>query len=195
MNDRPDFDLLYDTAEGQAGYFTARQAREAGFSFERLSYYAGTGRFLRAHHGIYRLAHFPASPYEDLFVAWLRTGPHSVISHESALYLYGLSDVLPDKVDVIIPRSASRRRDGIRLHTHQIGQEEITQREGLPVTSPARTIIDVAASGMAEEQIYQAVQEALVAGITDADELCKQAIKRGGRARRIMTQILEQVAE
>lgn len=195
MNDRPDFDLLYDTAEGQAGYFTARQAREAGFSFERLSYYAGTGRFLRAQHGIYRLAHFPASPYEDLFFAWLRTGPHSVISHESALYLYGLSDVLPDKVDVIIPRSASRRRDGIRLHTHQIGQEEITQREGLPVTSPARTIIDVAASGMAEEQIYQAVQEALVAGITDADELCKQAIKRGGRARRIMTQILEQVAE
>ena len=120
MVEQPDFNHLYQIAEDQAGYFTASQAQEAGFSWERLSYYVTTGRFSRIQRGIYRLVQFPASPYEDLFVAWLRIGLESVISHESALYLYDLSDVLPGEIHVIMPRSGSRRRKGLRLHTNQL---------------------------------------------------------------------------
>ena len=106
---------LYEIAEQQAGYFTAAQALEAGYSRPLLSYYTKVGRFDRVHRGVYRLVQFPGSPYEDLFVACLRTGPDSVISHESALAVYELSDVLPGEVHVIVPRTASRRRVGIRL--------------------------------------------------------------------------------
>jgi predicted transcriptional regulator of viral defense system len=191
MENQPDFDHLYKIAEDQAGYFTAGQAREAGFSWERLSYYVGVGRFIRIKRGIYRLVQFPGSPHEDLFVAWLETGAGSVISHESALYLYGLSDVLPNETHVIIPRTGSRRRKGIRLHTNRILPREITKREGLPVTTPARTIIDVAANGMAEEQVKLAVREALQQGLVDPDELYSQANRRGGRAKRIIEESLE----
>jgi predicted transcriptional regulator of viral defense system len=190
MNKRPDFNHLYDIAENQAGYFTAKQAHEAGFSWERLSYYTTTGRFIRVERGIYRLVQFPGSPNEDLFIAWLRTGPDSVISHESALYLYKLSDVLPGEIHIIIPRTGSRRRKDIRLHTNRILPGEVTRREGLPVTTIARTIIDVAVSGLAEEHIRQAVREALRQGLASSDELLSLADGRGGRAKRIIEDIL-----
>ena len=117
MDTRPDYDLLYEIAESQAGYFTAGQARKVGFSWERLSMNARVGRFHRVARGIYRLVHFPGSPHEDLFVAWLRTGPHSTILHESAWFAFELSDVLPGEVHVIEPRTASRRHQGIGMVT------------------------------------------------------------------------------
>lgn len=191
MKDQPDFFHLYEIAENQAGYFTADQAQTAGFSWERLSYYFTTGRFLRVQRGIYRLVQFPGSPYEDLFVAWLKTGPDAVISHESALYLYGLSDVLPSEIHVIMPRTGSRRRKGVRLHTNRLTPEDVTRREGLPVTSVARTIIDVAASGTAEEQIRSAIYDAIRQGQTSKEELRSKASRRGGRVQSMLENILK----
>lgn len=186
----PDHEALYRLAEPQAGYFTASQATGVGFSWERLSEYASTGRFRRVAHGIYRLAQFPSSPFEDLFVAWLRTGPKSVVSHESALAVYELSDVLPGQIHVTVPRSASRRRKGIRQHTNRLGPHDATKREGLPITTVPRTIADVAAAGLAEEQVRQAVREALDRGLTDRDSLLAEADRRGGRAARLIKEEL-----
>lgn len=192
MNNEPDYNLLYETAENQAGYFTAAQARRHGFSWERLSDNVKRGRFLRIVRGVYRLAHFPGSAHEDLFVAWLRTGPHSVISHESALTLYNLSDVLPGETHVIIPRTASRRRPGLRLHTNQLRPEDVTNRQGLPVTTVARTIADVAIAGLAKEHIAQAITEALNRGLTTVEELATQAVYHGGRARETIQEALSE---
>lgn len=184
MNNK--YDRLYQIAEDQAGYFTAEQARQVGFTYERLSANASKNRFIRMDHGIYRLNHFPSSLYEDLFAAWLRTGPDSVISHQSALSVYDLSDHLPSEIHVIVPRTASRRREDLQLHTHQITEDEITRREGLPVTTPARTIGDVAKSGLSREFVIQAIEEALQRGLTTKDELLMQAEKREGRAKEII---------
>ena len=188
----PDYDGLYEIAENQAGYFTASQAREVGFSWERLSSNAKTGLFLRVARGVYRLSRFPGSAYEDLFVAWLRTGRNAVISHESALSVYELTDVLPSDIHVIVHRTASRRRKGIRQHTNQLAPEEITHREGLPVTTVARTIADVSISGLAEEQVQQAIQESLQRGLTSQNELLSHAGRRGGRAKRIIQAALSE---
>ncbi len=190
MDTEPDYDRLYETAESQAGYFTASQAREHGFSWERLSENVKRGRFLRLFRGVYRLAHFPSSAHEDLFVAWLRTGPNSVISHESALTLYNLSDVLPGEIHVIIPRTASRRRSGLRLHTNQLKPEEITTREGLPVTTAARTIADVAIGGLARELVVQSIRESVDRGLTSREKLLAQADYQSGRAKRIIYETL-----
>src|SRR5271170_133128 len=129
---QPDHDALYRVAEPQGGYFTSAQAARAGFSRKLLWHHRETGKLLRMAQGTYRLAHFPSSGYEDLFVAWLRCGPHSAISHESALALYDLSDVLPGKVHVTVPRTASRRRNGVRLHTNRLQPRDVAKRDGLP---------------------------------------------------------------
>jgi len=190
MDTKPDYDLLYETAESQAGYFTVQQANQHGFSWERLSTNVKNGRFQRLFRGIYRLINFPSSPHEDMFIAWLRTAPHSVISHESALSLYELSDVLPGEVHLIIPPNASRRRPGLRLHTNSLKPEEITSRQGLPVTTAVRTIADAAISGLAEEMVVQAIQEALQRGLTTREELMAQAAHQKGRAKTIINKIV-----
>ncbi len=181
MKDGPDYQLLYEVAESQSGYFAAHQARACGFSWERLSSNVKNGRFMRVRHGIYRLTQFPGSAFEDLFVAWLRTGPDSVISHESALALYEISDILPTAIHIIVPRTASRRRKGIRQHTHQLNSNEVTSREGLPVTTVLRTLADVASVGLPEEQVRLAIYEAIERGLTSEDALRLYAHKRGGR--------------
>jgi predicted transcriptional regulator of viral defense system len=134
------------------------------------------------------------SPFEDLIVAWLRTGPDSTISHENALALYDLTDVIPSEVHVTVPRTASRRRNGIRLHTSHITPAEITTRDGLPVTTVTRTIADVARSGLAEEHVQQAIREALDRGLTSSKTLQKAAERYGGRTRRLIKKALS-VAE
>lgn len=187
----PDHDHLYRIAENQAGYFTSRDASEAGFSWERLSYYAKTGRHIRVARGIYRLTRFPASRFEDLFVAWLRTGPNSVISHESALAVYDLTDILPVEVHVTIPRKASRRRSGIRLHTNAISPEDIVRREGLPVTSVERTISDITKAGQSREVVEQATLQAIARGLTTQPKLIEEAKMRGGRAAKMIKKVLE----
>jgi len=183
MNNKPDYDQLYFIAEGQAGYFTAAQARARGFSWERLSVNADTGKFLRVSQGVYRLTHFPGSAFEDLFIAHLKLGPNSVISHESALLVYGLSDVLPEEIHLIVPRTASRRHKGIHIHTNQLKPDEVTTREGLPITTVARTIADAAISHLPEEQVRQAIEEALDRGLVTAEELILQAERQRGKAR------------
>jgi len=191
MAGKPNYNLLYGIAENQAGYFSAQQGHESGFSWERLSENAAGGRFARLSQGVYRLVHFPGSPHEDLFVAWLRCGPNSVISHESALSAWGLSDVLPGEIHVVVPRTASRRRKGIRLHTNRLVLDEVTRVEGLPITTAARTIADVANSGLAEEQVRQAINEALSRGLVTREELLVQARRRRGSAKWIIQSTLK----
>jgi hypothetical protein len=180
----PDHDVLYQTAEQQGGYFSAAQAREAGFSYSLLSYHLRTGRFERVRPGVYRLVQFPASPHEDLYVAWLEAGPEAVISHDSALALYDLSDLLPDQIHLTIRRTASRRRPGLRLHTKRLEPDDVVRYEGLPVTSVLRTLVDVAAAALADEQVQQAIREALSRGLITRESLLQLAASDGGRIKR-----------
>jgi predicted transcriptional regulator of viral defense system len=177
MKEKHKYDELYEIAESQAGYFTAEQARHVGFSWERLSENAATGKFNRIQHGIYRLSHFPGTRFEDLFIAWLSAGINSVISHESALSIYELSEYLPSEIHIILPRNTSRRKKGFRIHTNALSPEEITWKEGLRVTTVERTLVDVYSSGIAQEQVELAVYQALQRGLITSESLLQQASK------------------
>jgi hypothetical protein len=70
------------------------------------------------------------------------------------------------------------------MHTTAVGAEDVAVRDGLPVTSVARSIADVARGGGSVELIGQAVHEALARGLVSEEALRDQAAKRGGRAKR-----------
>lgn len=184
------FEALFEIADDQAGYFTTRQAVEAGLSYRQLSYYVATGRIERVRKGVYRLRHYPSSPHEDLFEWSLSLGPRAVLSHETALALYDLSDVLPSQIHATVPRTSSRRRTGIRLHTGHLPSSDVTRYEGLPVTTVPRTLADVAEAGLADELVTQAAREALRRGMTTASHLRQYASSRGGRLARLIEQAL-----
>jgi predicted transcriptional regulator of viral defense system len=197
MNSKPSnqssHEALYQVAGQQAGYFTATQARASGYSQRQLTYYVKTHRFKRIRPGIYRMSQYPSSANEDLVIAWLEAGPTAVISHESALALYELSDALPSEVHLIIPPKASRRHPSLRLHTNRLSADETTWFGGLPVTTVPRTIMDVAVSGLAEELVIQAVHQAIQRGLTTIESLRAAAERRGGRACHLVQRALQEV--
>ncbi|MCV2393706.1 type IV toxin-antitoxin system AbiEi family antitoxin domain-containing protein [Actinotalea sp. M2MS4P-6] len=187
-----DHDRLYDVAESQAGYFTAGQAIEAGMDRSTLRYHARPGgRYERVGRGIYRLRHFPSSPLEHVVAAWLPLRPaHAVVSHESALELYDLADVIPDAVHVSLPRSqrGQRPRAGVRLHTlaRPLGAGEVRDVAGIATTTPERTIIDCAETGTQPEQIELAIRQALQRGLTTHRRLTEAAATRSSRTRELI---------
>ena len=192
-------DHLYQVAEGQAGYFTAGQAESAGTSRSALRYHARPGgRFERVRRGIYRLRHFPSSPHEHVVAAWLplrATG--AVVSHESALELYGLADVIPAAVHVSIPRAKRgvRPRSGVRVHTLEVPLErdEIRTVDGIAVTSPERTLVDALEVGSSPEQIERAVRQALERGLTTRRRVLDMVKNRAARTRSFIEGAVERV--
>jgi predicted transcriptional regulator of viral defense system len=157
-----------------------------------LAYHVRRGNFVRIARGIYRLRDYPSSANDALYAPVLALAPDGVLSHQSALELYGLADVIPDAIHITVPRSHRRRSrlEGVRIHTavKPLRRDEITIRSGLPVTGPARTLIDVADAGVAPEQVAAAIRQALRRGLTTADELHTAATDAGLRVTELIQQ-------
>jgi len=189
VHDKIDHDGLYRLAESQAGYFTAGQALAAGMDRSTLRHHARPGgRYERVRRGLYRLRHFPTSPHEHVVAAWLPLRDAcGVVSHESALELWDLSDVIPGVVHVSLPRAkrGQRPRPGIRLHTLQRppGASEQRRVHGVPVTTSERSIVDSLEAGAQPEQIEMAIRQALERGLTTRRRLREAAAGRSARVR------------
>jgi predicted transcriptional regulator of viral defense system len=186
MGNRPNSQMLYDIVEAQAGYFTSKQAAKAGYSWERLSENTSSGKFQRIETGVYRLRQFPTTAMEEFFIALLKAGEKAVISHESALVVYDLSDVMPGIIHVTIPRTSSRRRNGLQFHTKQISEDEVTVYSGLRVTNIPRTIIDLLESGCDFGIIKDSITQAAKRGMVSYDEIGRFSI---GKSKKIIEQI------
>ena len=189
MHDEIDHDGLYRLAESQAGHFTAGQALDAGMDRSTLLHHARPGgRYERVRRGIYRLRHFPTSPHEHVVAAWLPLrDAGAVVSHESAMEMWGLSDVIPDAVHISLPRAkrGQRPRLGVRIHSLERPPDASETRavRGVPVTSPERSIVDSLEAGTQPEQSEQAIRQALERGLTTRRRLQGAAAGRSARVR------------
>lgn len=193
---KPDHLGLFEIASDQGGYFTAAQARSCGFSWALLTHHSKGGRFIRVRRGLYRLRQYPASSREDMLVAWLSAGADvAVVSHESALDLHELSDVVPEVVHLTVPRAKRYRpaSRGVAVHTstRPFRPTDITILGGMRVTAAARSIMDAAEAGTAPEQIEVAVAEALQRGMTTTRELLFLGSGRSARVMRLIQQGLQ----
>jgi predicted transcriptional regulator of viral defense system len=187
----PNHACLFEVASTQHGYFTVGQARACGFGTDLLTHHARAGRFLRVYRGVYRLRDYPSSPHEQMVAAWLALGREAtVVSHESALALHDLSDIIPDAVHLTVPRE--RRYlpplPGVRLHTstRPPAGGDVVEREGIRVTAPARTILDVAEIGAGPEQVEMAIRQAARRGLVLPDQLRAAARGRSQRVRALV---------
>jgi len=194
---KPSHARLFELASEQGGYFTAAQARACGFSKALLAHHAKSGRFLRVRQGLYRFREYPSSPREDVTAAWLATGREvAVVSHESALDILRLSDVVPEVVHLTVPRAMRyrSRSSGVVIHTtmRRLAKSDTVVRDGIRVTAAVRSIIDVARAGTAPEQIEAAIRQALERGMATKSKLMRAAKTRGGRVERLVRQVLEE---
>jgi len=165
---------LFEIAESQQGYFTSKQAKASGYKDNTHPYHVRSGHWIRVHRGIYRLAKFPESKRPDLMIWALwscnRTGNiEGVYSHQTALSIHELSDILPDKLHMTVPLSF-RRNSAIPkilvLHRKKLSQDQIVLMDGYFVTTPYQTLLDVIAKAhISHELIFQAVKAASDQGI------------------------------
>ncbi|MFW6074447.1 MAG: type IV toxin-antitoxin system AbiEi family antitoxin domain-containing protein [Chloroflexota bacterium] len=195
MKMKPDHQHLFRIAAEQLGYFTASQARECGFSWDLLSHHTSTGRFHRALRGIYRLRDFPWSEHEEIMIAWLAVGKDdAVVSHESALEILDLSDIIPSRIHLTLPRSMRYRTGppGATINTtKRIPEPAETQvREGIRITSATRTLVDCAEAGVALDQLEIAIAQALIRGLTTIDQIQTAAKARSQRVQAIVERSL-----
>jgi predicted transcriptional regulator of viral defense system len=165
----PDWGALFSVAQAHSGYFTTAQAAGAGYSLPLLHKYLANGRVLHVRRGIYRLVHFPASEHEDLVVLWLWADQAGVFSHETALALHDLSDVLPSKIYMTLPASWRRRRlrvpPGLVLHYADIGEVDRAGFSAVQITAPRRTLRDCIEANVSPELVRQAVLQARRRGL------------------------------
>jgi predicted transcriptional regulator of viral defense system len=166
----PTMRLLYQLSEQQAGYFTTGQAVQAGVSHRALSGRARQGDIEQIRHGIYRLRDFPAHPFEDVAVACLWVGMDSAASHETALAVHGISDAMPATIHVTVPRAFRGNQQGVIVHHASLQNDEREKRDGVPVTTIARTLRDVAVSSD-PALVQQSVEQAITRGVLSRRQL------------------------
>jgi predicted transcriptional regulator of viral defense system len=164
-------DRLYEIAEAQGGFLAAHQAVAAGIPRSTLSYHATEGDALeRVGHGVYRMRRFPAPPHGHVIAGWLALArAEGVVSHESALELLDLSDLIADEVHVTLPRAKRGLRTPPGVHIHFTDRFDRRARRlvlGIPVTSVERTVADLLRSGGWTEQTDLAIRQAIRRGLT-----------------------------
>jgi predicted transcriptional regulator of viral defense system len=189
---------LYELAETQGGYFTANQAEALGYRANKRNYHVSAGNWVREARGIYRLALFPRPERPDLLMWWLwsrdRSGqPQGVYSHRTALSLYDLTDLMPAKIDMTVPRPFRRGTPIpriLRLHYDDLHQDEIEKINGVPVTNALRTILDMWKSEEVSRDILRAaLKEGIRLGKISSKQI--QAASKSRKWGKLMTEITE----
>ena len=133
-------------AAQQHGVVSVEQLREAGLDKHRVRHRVRIGRLHAVHRGVYAVGHSYLSAEGRWMGAVLACGTGAVLSHRTAAIAWRL---LPDQsnalVDVCIPSDTGKKiRRGIRLHRRpSLNPQTVTRHRGMPITTPARTIVDL----------------------------------------------------
>ncbi|MFC8835353.1 type IV toxin-antitoxin system AbiEi family antitoxin domain-containing protein [Streptomyces griseoincarnatus] len=148
--------VLSGVAADQWGLVTAAQAKAHGLSAVQLKRLTEAGLLENVGRGVYALSAAGLPHHLEIKVAWLRLqptvpawerpigGPDSgVISHASACQLHSLGDIPAPDVEISVPRRRTTTEPFVRMRTANLPTADITMVDGLPVTTPARTIIDL----------------------------------------------------
>ncbi len=169
--------IVGELAADQWGLLTTRQAARRQVTRLHLSRLAERGHLERVSYGVYAQPVALADPQVELKAAWLALDPTrtaaerltnpaaaGVVSHTSAASLHGIGTMLDDEHHYTLPQRHRSRRDDVRTHRADLTPDDVTLVDGLPTTTPARTILDLVADHHDLDHVGQALRDAVTTG-------------------------------
>jgi predicted transcriptional regulator of viral defense system/very-short-patch-repair endonuclease len=133
---------LAETARQQHGVVSARQLAEFGFPRETIARWVKEQRLHRIHRGVYAVGHTSLTWEGRCMAAVLANAP-AVASHQTAAWIWELRRWRPGRFDLTAPTRRHRREPNV-VHFALLRPDDIAVVEGIPVTSVARTVLDLA---------------------------------------------------
>jgi very-short-patch-repair endonuclease len=144
-------------AAAQHGVVARSQLAVLGIGRGAIDRRLSRGRLVAIHRGVFAVGHVVLTRRGWWMAAVLAAGPGAVLSHRSAAALWGIRDTARAEHEVTVPRHR-RCRAGVRVHHSDLPADETTVADGIPVTTPARTLLDLAAV-LTPHQLERAVHE------------------------------------
>jgi predicted transcriptional regulator of viral defense system len=144
---------VFGTADGaiariegrQRGVVTRAQLFEVGLTRNEIGSRLRNGRLHPLYRGVYLVGHAAPAPGARELGAVLACGPGAVLSHRSAAALWKLLPSVPRDISVTVAGRDSRGTDGIKVHrVASLPRREVRKLGPIPITSPARTLLDIA---------------------------------------------------
>jgi len=189
MKHREVTDLVGGLAASQWGMFTTAQASALGVTRVEIARLAGMEIVRRVRHGVYVMAGAPSDAFEDARAEWLATSPQRtagerrdddvpvIVSDETAAGIYGVGDLTAGGVHLTSTRRLRSRQAWVTIHQRQIGPKEYQLVNGLPVTTPRRTLEDLAGSGRWEHsQLLDLVHDAINQGLIPRVDIVRSKV-------------------
>lgn len=171
-----------ERAGRQLGVIARHQALELGLSPSAIARLLASGEWVPLCRGVYLVATFPRSQRQRLLGACLFFGDDAVVSHRSAGRLWQLDGVASARPEITLARSGRAAFPGVRIHRSRVEATDRRSIDGIPVTSPERTLIDLAAvlDGAALEL---ALEDAFRRGLTTHGRVQTRLDALGGKGR------------
>lgn len=180
---QPPVDLaLAELADAQHAVFGLHQLRELGLSARTVSHRAAAGRLHRIHHTVYSLVPKSLLTREGLYMAAvLACGPGAVLSHRSAARLHGIRPYGYTRIEVTVPSRSTRTHSGVAVHrSTTLTEADTTTVNGIPVTTIARTLFDLA-EVTTQRQLERAFDQADMIEGLDLNEINDQLARNPTR--------------
>lgn len=162
---------VWSLARRQHGVVTRRQLLELGLSCHAIDHRLAKGRLHAVFRGVYALGRPELSSEGMWMAAVLHCGPGAMLSHESAAVAWGIRRPRAGPIEVSIRGCGTRTVPGLRVHRrHALGEGDMTIHRGIPVTSPALTLVDLAVR-LSPRALEAAVNEADKLDLVDPERL------------------------
>ncbi|MDO5093377.1 MAG: type IV toxin-antitoxin system AbiEi family antitoxin domain-containing protein [Propionibacteriaceae bacterium] len=211
MKSRDALKTLAELSTSQWGMVTSAQARARGVSHMNLTRLTDAGDLVRLSHGVYKNAGAPGGEHDELRAAWLASEPKRlawdriqdkpakvVVSGESAAVVHGLGGLRAMRSEFTTPSRKQTQRPDVQYRTRNLCIDDVTVREGLPVTTPERTIADLVEQRTPFDHIGDVLRDAARKSRLDTDRLSRllgPLAERNGHAKGDGDALLEELLE
>jgi very-short-patch-repair endonuclease len=168
-------------ASGQYGVVSLAQLVQLGVSASGVRERVRRGGLHRLYRGVYAVGHCVVPRHGRWLAAVLACGPGAVLSHRDAAALLGLRPSDRRLIDVTTPRAGGRAIDGIDAHRSRLTSADRTTVDGIPCTSVARTLLDLASTDAPQAQVDKAVDRAVTLNSFDLTAVNDVLARSNGR--------------